>query len=182
MRHQPDDVAPRVADARDVVEGAIRIRRVCCLTRGVDVAKDHLPATFEGLPVQLAVGVVDAKGAHRLLTSGPLVEAVTASCAMPGIFAPVEVAGEPLADGGAADRVGLDAWRRWRPGRRAWVHQVARTAGKDVAGDRSGTIWIQTPRSGASFLDLGDVHAQAARARELAVDALARSASDSDGD
>jgi predicted acylesterase/phospholipase RssA len=133
----------------------------------------HLPARFEDLPQPLAVGVVGSGRAYRLLSAGPLVPAVLASCAMPAIFAPVEVEGERLADGGAADRVGLAAWRLWRPGRRAWVHQVARTAGKDVGGDRSGTVWIQTPRSGASFWRLGDVRAQAAEAHRRAIEALA---------
>jgi predicted acylesterase/phospholipase RssA len=142
----------------------------------------HLPTRFEDLPRPLAVGVVGPGRAHRLLTSGPLLPAVLASCAMPGIFAPVEVAGEPLADGGAVDRVALDAWRRWRPGRRAWVHQVARTAGTDVSSDRSGTVWIQTPRSGASFLRLGDVRAQATQAHALTTTVLAADDDVDDGD
>jgi hypothetical protein len=51
---------------------------------------------------------------------------------------------------------------------------VRRTAGVDVASDRAGTLWIETPRSGASFWNLGDVHGQAAEARTLALAALSQ--------
>jgi predicted acylesterase/phospholipase RssA len=134
----------------------------------------YLPARIEDLPTPLAVGVVAPGKQHRLLTEGPLVEAVLASCAMPGIFAPIVVAGVSMADGGAVDRVAVDPWRRWRPGRQAWVHQVARTAGVDRSEGRAGTTWIETPRSGASFLSLGDVRGQAEVARQLAAAVLAR--------
>jgi len=132
----------------------------------------YLPARFEELPLPLAVGVVAPRKQHRLLTAGPLVPAVLASCAMPGIFAPIEVDGVPLADGGAVDRVAVDPWRQWRPGRKAWVHQVLRTAGVDRGEDRTGTLWIETPRSGASFLSLGNVRGQAELARSLAARVL----------
>jgi hypothetical protein len=133
----------------------------------------HLPATFAELPKPLAVGVIDSQRRHRLVGSGPLVAAVLASCAMPYVFAPVTVDGARLADGGAVDRLALQPWRLWRPGRQAWVHRVARTAGVDVADDRAGRVWIETPRSGASFWRLGDVRAQADEARRIAAAVLA---------
>ncbi len=135
--------------------------------------RPHLPSTFEGLPVPLAIGVVDGRGAHRLLTSGPLVEAVTASCAMPGIFSPVLVGGERFADGGAADRLGLGAYRAWRPGAaNVLAHWVDRTAGKDVATEAGGARIVRTPRSRARFWNLGDVAAQADEARRIALAGL----------
>lgn len=133
--------------------------------------RPHLPARFEDLPLPLAVGVVDA-GRHRLLSAGPLLPAVLASCAMPYVFHPVEVQGRWCQDGGAADRLGLDAWRQWRPGRRAWAHQVARTAGVDVPSDLSGVTLIATPRSGASFASLGDFAGQLREARAIALQRL----------
>lgn len=133
--------------------------------------RPHLPERFEDLPIPLAVGVVEGK-CHGLLTSGPLLPAVVASCAMPYVFAPVEVAGRWYQDGGAADRLGLDAWRQWRPQRQAWAHQVARTAGVDVPTDRSGVALIATPRSGASFFSLGDFDRQVAEAKAIALQAL----------
>ena len=132
----------------------------------------HLPATFADLPKPMAVGVVDARGRHQLLTSGPLAQAVVASCAMPYVFAPVEVAGVPYADGGAADRLALAPWRAWRPGHRAIAHQVRRSAGVDLPLDLTDVTLVQTPRSGASFLSLGDFAAQVSEARELAATAL----------
>lgn len=131
--------------------------------------RPHLPATFAALPRPLAVGVVDVQGAHRLLTAGPLAEAVVASCAMPHIFQAVQVGDRAFADGGAADRLALGPWRQWRPGRRAIAHQVQRSAGVDLPLDLSDVALIRTPRSGASFVSLGDFAAQVAEARDCAV-------------
>ncbi len=128
----------------------------------------HLPSDFASLRTPLAVGVVDAARRFQLLTTGDLPSAVAASCAMPYVFVPIQRAGLALADGGTSDRVGLAAWRDWRPQRQALVHQVLRTAGKDVVHDRTGTWWVQTPRSGASFLSLGDVQGQVNEADALA--------------
>jgi len=50
-----------------------------------------LPPTFEDLKRPFGVGVIDGDGRSLLLTSGPLPEAVAASCAIPWVFAPVEV-------------------------------------------------------------------------------------------
>ena len=133
-----------------------------------DWLAQHLPANIEDLPRPFAVGVVDLQGRHRLLTQGPLAPAIAASCAMPRVFQAVDVAGEKLADGGAGDRLGVDAWRQWRPQRRALANQVARTSGKDVAADLRDVWLVQTPRSGASFLNLGDIAAQAAVAEAIA--------------
>lgn len=132
-----------------------------------------LPATFADLPVPLAVGVIDAEGQHKLLTSGPLAEAVVASCAMPHIFAAQQVAGTVYADGGAADRLALQAWRHWRPGRMAIAHQVTRTAGVDVPADLTDVTLISTPRSGAKLWSLGDFAGQVTEAERLALTALA---------
>jgi NTE family protein len=134
--------------------------------------RPHLPATFADLPRPFAVGVVDARGEHRLLTSGPLAEAVVASCAMPHVFAPVRVGDAPYADGGAADRLALAPWRHWRQGRAAIAHQVQRSAGVDLPLDLTDVTLIQTPRSGATFFSLGDFAAQVEEARALALAAL----------
>lgn len=132
-----------------------------------------LPPTFAELRRPLALGVVTTAGEHRLLTSGSLPHAVAASCAMPWVFKPVTVAGVPYQDGGAADRLCVDPWRAWRPGRQAIAHQVERTAGKNVDTDLSGVQLIATPRSGATFFSLGDFHGQVAEARQIARTALA---------
>ena len=133
--------------------------------------RPHLPERFEDLQTPLAVGVVVGKR-HRLVTAGPLLPAVCASCAMPYVFEPVRLGDDWCQDGGARDRLGLDAWRAWRPGRQAWAHQVARSAGVDVLADTTGVTLIHTPRSGASFWSLGEFPAQAVEARELALKVL----------
>ena len=63
----------------------------------VDRLRQLLPATFEELPVPLAVGFVDKTGKHTLVRSGPLPEAVAASAAIPMIFAAVDIPGENIA-------------------------------------------------------------------------------------
>ena len=60
----------------------------------VDRLRQLLPATFEELPVPLAVGVVDQSGKHVLIRSGPLPEAVAASAAIPMIFSAVDIPGD----------------------------------------------------------------------------------------
>jgi predicted acylesterase/phospholipase RssA len=131
-----------------------------------------LPERIEELPRPFAVGVVDRMNRYRLLTRGPIVEAVAASCAMPRVFAPVEVDGQPFADGGAADRLGIEAWRNWRPHQTAIVHHVQRSAGREVEVDLRGLTVVRTPRSGASFWSLGPFEAQREEARELTHSAL----------
>ena len=132
-----------------------------------------MPATFAELPRPLAVGVVDADGQHRLVTKGDLPAAVMASCAMPHIFSPIDVDGLVCHDGGAKDRLAVDAWRQWRPGRTGIAHWVDRTAGQDVPADLSGITVVRTPRSGAKLWSLGDFEGQRSEAHELTQDALA---------
>ncbi len=45
---------------------------------------------------EFAVGVVSADGRYRLIDSGPLPEAVAASAAIPYIFEPLQIPGQPL--------------------------------------------------------------------------------------
>jgi NTE family protein len=66
--------------------------------------QEHLPfREIEGaaLPLHVvATGLLD--GATVRLSSGPVVEAVLASCAIPGAFAPVRIGGRELMDGAVA--------------------------------------------------------------------------------
>lgn len=62
---------------------------------------EFLPADFEDLLIPLRLVCTDLEtGARVVLDSGSLPEAVMASCALPGIFPPMEVAGRYLIDGG----------------------------------------------------------------------------------
>ena len=136
--------------------------------------EQRLPATFDGLERPFAVGVQRPDKSHALLSSGPLALSVAASCAMPGIFRPIAIDSIRCVDGGAADRLGLAAWRELRGPRATLVHEVARTAGKDVRPEDPDSVWIRTPRSRASFWNLKDFDNQLEEAMETAADVLSR--------
>lgn len=76
------------------------------------VLEEVLPERFEDLPLPFAVGVArrEPSGAAPtpvLLAEGPLVPAVLASCAVPGIFQPIAINGASYVDGGIVDRTFL---------------------------------------------------------------------------
>jgi len=61
--------------------------------------------TFAHCPIPLAVSVFDGlRLATRVIDHGPLVPAVVASCAVPGLFQPVWINRRPMWDGGILDR------------------------------------------------------------------------------
>ena len=131
---------------------------------------EWLPERIEDLPIPFGVGVIDSEGHARVLSSGPLPQAVAASCAIPALFVPVDVEGEFYRDGGVTDRTGLAGWRLLRGARPTVLHLVDRTGGAETdldAIDASVRI-IQTPKSGAKFWNLGDVARQAQVAEERA--------------
>ncbi|MCA9571939.1 MAG: patatin-like phospholipase family protein [Myxococcales bacterium] len=124
-----------------------------------------LPRAFDDLAVPFGAGVIDALSVPHLLTSGPLPEAVAASCAIPGLFGPVWIGGQPWADGGVVDRTALPAWRRLRPERPVLMHWVESSVGMEPDAAEHLTV-VRSPAAGAAFWDLGDVHARFARTRE----------------
>ena len=131
-----------------------------------------LPAQISDLQRPLGLGVQTPDGRFSWRTSGPLPQLVAASCAMPVIFAPVEVDGVQLRDGGAADRLGAAPHRALRGEGRRLVHQVRRTAGVDLGADLSGDLIIESERSGANFWSLGDFAAQVEESRRAAIHVL----------
>jgi NTE family protein len=69
--------------------------------------ESHLPGVvIEDLPVryQCVAASIERAGPHWF-SEGPLVDAVMASCAVPGIFPPVEVDGEHFFDGGLVSSI-----------------------------------------------------------------------------
>ena len=63
-------------------------------------------ARFEESAVPLGVVATDLEtGAERVFTSGPLIEPLLASAAMPGVYPPVEIEGRLYTDGGVANNV-----------------------------------------------------------------------------
>lgn len=70
------------------------------------VLRANLPASFEELRVPFHCVATDlGTGAARWFDEGPLVDAVMASAALPGLLPPVEVDGRLLVDGAAVDVV-----------------------------------------------------------------------------
>lgn len=71
--------------------------------------RQHLPVThFEDLqvPFQCVAASIEAAQA-RYFDSGPLIPAIMASSAVPGLFPPVEIDGEHFFDGGLVDSIPL---------------------------------------------------------------------------
>ena len=130
--------------------------------------RDLLPATFAGLSRPFGAGVRAPDGAPTWLTRGDLPAAVAASCAMPWVFEAVVVDGTPYQDGGAVDRLGFDGWRALRGQKAVLIHHVSRTAGTEGAADLAGLPVARSPRSGATFLGLGDFASQVEESREIA--------------
>lgn len=61
---------------------------------------------IEEAAIPLGIVATDLEtGAERLFTSGPLVEPVLASAAMPGVYPPVEIEGRLYTDGGVSNNV-----------------------------------------------------------------------------
>jgi len=75
------------------------------LTHWLD-RKFFFGATFADLEIPLVVACTDlATGRLALIRQGPIARAVQASCALPGIFAPVRESGRVLIDGGFVETV-----------------------------------------------------------------------------
>ncbi|MEQ8719062.1 MAG: patatin-like phospholipase family protein [Acidimicrobiales bacterium] len=65
-------------------------------------------AALENAPIPFTVIATDAlTGSAVALDSGPAVEALMASSAIPGVFPPVEIDGRTLVDGGLADNASI---------------------------------------------------------------------------
>lgn len=81
-----------------------RLGRVLTENLG-DLAIEHLPKPFITVATELATG-------HEIwLRQGPLVEALRASYALPGVFPPVEVEGRHLVDGALVNPVPVSVCR-----------------------------------------------------------------------
>jgi NTE family protein len=68
------------------------------------------PLTFADLKTPLALVAVDLNAQHEvILTEGPLSLALRATISVPGLFTPVDLAGQRLVDGGVLDNLPIDA-------------------------------------------------------------------------
>jgi len=78
---------------------------------------------FEACRVPLAISVFDMTARRtQVVSSGPLVPAIQASCSVPLMFHPVRVNGHAWVDGGVRDRPALASVR---PGERVFYHHIA---------------------------------------------------------
>jgi NTE family protein len=75
--------------------------------------REHFPyERFEDLPIPFASIACDLEtGEEVVLTEGDLPEAIRASCAIPGVFVPVDINGRRLIDGGVISPVPTKAAR-----------------------------------------------------------------------
>lgn len=70
-------------------------------------------AAIEEMPIRFAAVAVDLRsGEPKVFDRGPVAPAVHASCAIPGVFVPVEIDGVTYVDGGVADPVPAGVARR----------------------------------------------------------------------
>ena len=76
------------------------------------VLAEHLPADFADLSIPLKVTAVDVqRGTLVILGEGPLVPALLATSALPGVLSPVEHLGRILIDGGLLNNLPTDVAR-----------------------------------------------------------------------
>jgi NTE family protein len=87
---------------------------------------ENLPERIEDLPVEFAcVAASIERAAEHWFTAGPLIPAILASAALPGLYPPVEIDGEHFLDGGLVNSIPLDRARK-SGADRAFVLQVGR--------------------------------------------------------
>jgi NTE family protein len=126
----------RGLSGRQVFPGSVPLRFWRLARRGDDLyspaglrrlLEASLPyRRLEDAAVPLVVVATDlATGLERRLSAGPVIDAVLASAAIPGVFPPVRWEGALLVDGGIAASVPLAAAAAWGAAE-AWVLDTAR--------------------------------------------------------
>ena len=113
-----------------------------------------LPTEFSSLRAPFGVGVCRLNWEYEIATAGSLAPFVVASCSIPYLFTPTEIAGVRYCDGGARDRIGAKAWRLHHSSP-CLVHLVERSRGAKNEDGLEGCVVVRSPRSGASFWSFG---------------------------
>jgi NTE family protein len=122
-----------------VLRGMPRPRR---MLPGLGEHLERLGARFDG---RLRIAVVDRGNGRRVMLGSPdaphahVAQAVLASCAIPWVFAPVEIAGREYVDGGVWSPTNLDAAPA---GRGARVLCLVPTAGSSWPGARRASMTL----------------------------------------
>ncbi|MBA4265657.1 MAG: patatin, partial [Comamonadaceae bacterium] len=92
--------------------GAVSSRSLELLLRRYTIATRHL-ASFDGLPTPFRAISTDLEtGQAVVMDHGDLAAALRASMSVPGVFAPLEVDGRILGDGGLVNNLPVDVARR----------------------------------------------------------------------
>lgn len=133
----------RIASADPLRAGLIGPRKREALT--VELLGER---TFADLPIRCAVVTVDlVSGREVVLDSGPLVPAMLATTALPGIFPPVQYGGAVLVDGGLVNNMPVDVAERLGAQRVIAVQLAEQLTPFHLAAPRRG-VWkhLQSPQ------------------------------------
>lgn len=159
---------------------------------------EMLPADFADLPIPLRVVATElTTGNEVVLDSGDLPTAVMASCALPGLFPPVEIGGGHFIDGGlvagmplravpddAGTVVVLDTghsatspqavagYRWWEVGALSYAHQIRGQAVNVLVKAAARTPVVVVSTSEGRLLDFSDAQAAIDAGRQAAEDQL----------
>jgi NTE family protein len=158
-----------------------------------------LPARFDQLSIPLRLVATDLEtGDAVILDSGDLVEAVMASCALPGLLPPVDVQGAHLIDGGLVAGVPLRAvpaetktvivldtghaampeealagYRWWEVAALSYAHQIREQAVNALLVTATKTPVVMVSTAHGRLLDVSDAAGSIRAGREAAQEQLA---------
>ncbi|MDZ4187037.1 MAG: patatin-like phospholipase family protein [Hydrogenophaga sp.] len=114
--------------------GAMSTRSLEVLLRRYTLSTRHL-ATFDGLPTPFRAVATDMEtGQAVVMEYGDLAAALRASMSVPGVFAPLEVDGQLLGDGGLVNNLPVDVARRMGADVVIAVNIGTPLAGRDTLG------------------------------------------------
>lgn len=106
------------AEVVDLVRGELKrnswIRRPALASKRIEafLARSLRHQRFEELPIPLFVSATDLeKGGQRIFSTGHLVPALMASCAIPVVFPPVQVEGVYYVDGGISNNLPVEPFQ-----------------------------------------------------------------------
>jgi len=139
------------------------------------LVRTHLSATtFEALDHPLVVVATDAAtGESQSFAHGDLVRAITASAAIPGVFAAVEIDGRPYLDGGVSQNLPVAAAHAWGAASIIALDVASRPAVGAPIDERS----LQLPDAPTSIIDSA-LFAAGVLFRQQRVDALQAAAAE----
>ena len=95
--------------------GALTGQNLELLLHGLTWRDDDI-GSFDNLPIPFrAVSTNLVDGKEVVFDRGPLYLAMRGSMSIPGVFAPLDIDGRMLGDGGLVNNLPVDSSRRWAP-------------------------------------------------------------------